>query len=950
MLGESESMCDSEITVSCLSDFTSYCPADSLCSADIRPHKKIRPRSKVKSRVVWFTRKASYPSRQGISSQLRIKPLGETKCADEQHLQSRHRDSDSLDEEAQCPSCSSDSSSPDEEEIAGVQNDTWLHEQPPCYVSREELDALKGCVTRGRALFSPRPSNRMLQNPFHLEQDATSSDDSHSSSHALTTSPFALSGSSDRYMRESELHVPPVALLRQSDSHDRQGSFEYDHLEDFDAQDNTAVSENSGQPVAQSDACSVSIQFGATGYECQAVCEAECSNGDHISCSPAISITRQGREVIPPLTPTITRSCSTVNDYLVNSDGRAACGAAGKGTSKYLLPSHSYPERLNSPSLTFGRDRSSTSRSTFQRRMNVVEPALARARHQNRSPVIPKYHMEEQACKCNSWPRNSTCDTNRCTTNCSDHSRAQEYPAQPSQQPQHRPISPSSDNDVEEAGRSTPPCLQERGNKDVADMGSTFSLRSLQSHLSESVASSCCECPHIPYVKGVDGSVFKDRMELLTSWFAEFNDQQRNMMLLRLLEDCNCAQMHLLSVHMEPILHHGCPHNCQDLLSWLPPNVTFHVLSFLDPVSLCHASQVNHSWYYMTSDPKLWKALCKASKWQLSPPGEIKHLKMFSLPDGKIQWKQMFSERFRLRRNWLNGYCNVRTFEGHTQGISCIQFDDTRIVSGSWDKTIKVWNRRTNTAWAALTLAGHSGTVRCLHLHGNRLVSGSSDRTLKVWDLSTDHVGWVGATCRATMVGHMHTVRCLQADDNKVISGSYDLTLKVWDIKTGQCKLTLQGHTDAVLCLQFDDEKVVSGSKDTTIKVWSLTTGQCKLTLHGHQGAVTCLQFDETRIISGALDRLIKIWNINSGQCIRSIDWIRSEGHTGVVRYLQADRWKIVSGADDKTLKVWSVHTGDRLLTLKSHADGVTCLQFNDEVIVSGSYDKTVKLWDFSAC
>ena len=135
-------------------------------------------------------------------------------------------------------------------------------------------------------------------------------------------------------------------------------------------------------------------------------------------------------------------------------------------------------------------------------------------------------------------------------------------------------------------------------------------------------------------------------------------------------------------------------------------------------------------------------------------------------------------------------------------GISCIQFDDTRIVSGSWDKTIKVsqgrkltctppwlawmdwwqvWNRRTNTVWAALTLAGHSGTVRCLHLHNNRLVSGSSDRTIKVsmwrapyaccalcgwmlqvWDLATDKVGWVGAACRATMVGHMHTVRCLQ--------------------------------------------------------------------------------------------------------------------------------------------------------------------------------------------
>ena len=74
-----------------------------------------------------------------------------------------------------------------------------------------------------------------------------------------------------------------------------------------------------------------------------------------------------------------------------------------------------------------------------------------------------------------------------------------------------------------------------------------------------------------------------------------------------------------------------------------------------------------------------------------------------------VQWKEMFAERFRIRRNWRKGYCNVRTFEGHTQGmyiptsiiiifitfsyctgISCIQFDNTRIVSGSWDKTIKV--------------------------------------------------------------------------------------------------------------------------------------------------------------------------------------------------------------------------------------------------------------------
>ena len=41
-----------------------------------------------------------------------------------------------------------------------------------------------------------------------------------------------------------------------------------------------------------------------------------------------------------------------------------------------------------------------------------------------------------------------------------------------------------------------------------------------------------------------------------------------------------------------------------------------------------------------------------------------------------FQWKQMFAERFRLRRNWLNGYCNVRTFEGHMQGeFGCMPYN-----------------------------------------------------------------------------------------------------------------------------------------------------------------------------------------------------------------------------------------------------------------------------------
>ncbi|KAH3820748.1 F-box/WD repeat-containing protein 7-like [Dreissena polymorpha] len=447
--------------------------------------------------------------------------------------------------------------------------------------------------------------------------------------------------------------------------------------------------------------------------------------------------------------------------------------------------------------------------------------------------------------------------------------------------------------------------------------------------------------------EGVKPCTFKERVKIMLEWFSDFNDEQKNLTLKELLVGCELPQLHLLSVKMEANLHHGCPPNCQDLLTWLPTNQATKILSYLDPVSLCRACQVCKVWNQLSEELSLWRRFCCQPKWRLCKAAEHKQV-ISHMSHGSIQWKKVFAERYRLRNNWLKGRCTVRTFEGHTQGISCVQFDDTRIVSGSSDKTIKVWNIRTNAQWSVQTLVGHSGTVRCLHLEGNRLVSGSSDCMIKVWDLSTQE-SWSSIACKVTMTGHSDTVRCLQVDDVKVISGSYDKSLKIWDLHTGQCTMTLRGHMAAVLCVHFNDTKVVSGSCDKTIKVWNYQ-GLCIMTLAGHQDAVTCLQFDLTRIVSGSLDCNLKIWDIHSGECINTIDWKAAEGHTGVVRCLQADSWRLVSAADDKTIKVWNLETGKRLVTLRNHTDGVTCLQFNDFIIVSGSYDKTVKLWDFSSC
>ena len=62
--------------------------------------------------------------------------------------------------------------------------------------------------------------------------------------------------------------------------------------------------------------------------------------------------------------------------------------------------------------------------------------------------------------------------------------------------------------------------------------------------------------------------------------------------------------------------------------------------------------------------------------------------------------------------------------------------DGETLISGSGDRTIKVWNWRTGAELR--TLFGHTDLVRCLVLSpdGQTLISGSWDETIKVWGVA----------------------------------------------------------------------------------------------------------------------------------------------------------------------------------------------------------------------
>jgi WD40 repeat protein/predicted Ser/Thr protein kinase len=297
----------------------------------------------------------------------------------------------------------------------------------------------------------------------------------------------------------------------------------------------------------------------------------------------------------------------------------------------------------------------------------------------------------------------------------------------------------------------------------------------------------------------------------------------------------------------------------------------------------------------------------------------------------------------------------VVTLTGHTSYVASVAFspDGRRIVSGSGDSTVKVWDAETGQE--TLTLTGHSWRVMSVSFSpdGKQIVSGGGDfgkpGEIKVWDADS------GQEVLA-LKGHTTTVNSVvfSPDGKRIVSGSYgnyNDTLKVWDAETGQELLALKGHTGPVKSVSFspDGKRIVSGSFDDTAKIWDAETGQLLQTITGAGDRVSiALSPDGRRIVSGRFgQKTLKVWDAETGHEVLTL-----KGHSGTVSSVSfsPDGKRIMSGSHDKTLKVWDAETGQEMLTLEGHSDSVESVSFSPDGkrIVSGSHDKTVKIWDIS--
>lgn len=236
--------------------------------------------------------------------------------------------------------------------------------------------------------------------------------------------------------------------------------------------------------------------------------------------------------------------------------------------------------------------------------------------------------------------------------------------------------------------------------------------------------------------------------------FSKWSNAERIMAISELIARCEPTQVR----HMMQVIE---PQFQRDFISLLPKELALKVLSFLEPKDLLKAAQTCHSWRVLAEDNLLWKEKCKEAGIDEIPR---RRYPPRSPRTNMSPWKTAFMRQHAIETNWRSKPIRPpKMLKGHDDHvITCLQFSDNKIVSGSDDNTLKVWSAVSGKCLR--TLVGHTGGVWSSQMSGNTIISGSTDRTLKVWDADT-------GVCRHTLYGHTSTVRCMHLHGNKVVSG-----------------------------------------------------------------------------------------------------------------------------------------------------------------------------------
>jgi len=303
---------------------------------------------------------------------------------------------------------------------------------------------------------------------------------------------------------------------------------------------------------------------------------------------------------------------------------------------------------------------------------------------------------------------------------------------------------------------------------------------------------------------------------------------------------------------------------------------------------------------------------------------------------------------------WHAPWKLYRVIAGHTGWVRCaaIEPNNEWFVTGSNDRTIKIWDLATGTV--KLTYTGHVSAVRdlCISDRHPYLFSAGEDKSVRCWDLEQNRVV-------RHYHGHLSAVNCVKMHPKLDIlfTAGRDTAVRCWDMRTRQNILMLPGHAGSVadMAVQAIDPQVITSSHDATVRLWDIVAGKALSVLTHHKKSVRSIALHPTQFMfaSGSADN-IKQWRLPEGQFIQNIGG--RDHHNTIINSMTVTSDNVmVSGGDDGTLRFWDWRTGYCFQELQSPVQpgsldseaGIyyTVFDKSESRLLTCNVDKTIKMY-----
>ena len=290
----------------------------------------------------------------------------------------------------------------------------------------------------------------------------------------------------------------------------------------------------------------------------------------------------------------------------------------------------------------------------------------------------------------------------------------------------------------------------------------------------------------------------------------------------------------------------------------------------------------------------------------------------------------------------------IHKLNSHTGSVYCLAImDDGRLVSGSGDNSINIYNE--TTYLPDLIIREHSSMVCCLtQLSSGILASCSSDKLIKLFNIK-------GNEYEVLQTLNFHTsnvYKIIELKNSTLASCSDDSSILIYFKDNSEYKkdykISTNGSCSSIIQTK-DNELCYSEDNNNTVCFFDLLERKIKSSISNISKYNGCREWfimisKDLLLIPG--ENKISIINVNYYKLVRVID---VPGASWICGVCMLNQNMLLTGDYSEVIRQWRID-GDNLILVsqkeKTHDYDINVLlNLGNGYIASGSDDNTVKIW-----